>query len=135
MVAMVALLTSCGSRTTPAAQSAPDVDGRTFLSTGVTVGGADRALVAGSVIRLAFADGGLTVSANCNTMSGKVRFDGSRMTLPDGLAMTEMGCSPELMAQDRWLASLLTAGSAVTLRDQRLVLVSGSTEIAMQALV
>ena len=111
---------------------APEVDGRSYLSTGVTLDGLDRPLVPGTVVRLAFADGAISVSAGCNTMGGKVTFDGARMTIADGLASTEMACPEELMAQDAWLAAVLMAGAVITVRDDRLTLVGSGTTIAMQ---
>jgi heat shock protein HslJ len=123
---------ACGAGTVTSGDAAAEVDDRSFLSTGVTVDGRERPLAPGTVVRLSFADGAIAVSAGCNSMGGKVTFDGSRMAIVDGLATTEMACPEELMAQDAWLASLLLAGSDVTVQDDRLTLVSAGTTIAMQ---
>ena len=126
------LLASCGTTATPGGEVGPDVDGRAFVSTGVTFDGADHPLVPGSVIRLSFAAGRLSVNAHCNTMSDEVRFDGTRMKLAGSLAMTEMGCPEPLMSQDRWLADLLTTGGDVTVRGDVLTFASAGTTITMQ---
>lgn len=126
------LLASCGSTATPAGNGGPDVDGRAFVSTEVTVDGADRPLVPGSVISMTFDVGRLSVNAHCNTMSDQVRFDGTRMNLVGALATTEMGCPESLMSQDRWLADLLTTGGDVTVRGDVLTFVSAGTTITMQ---
>ncbi len=90
--------------------STPDLAGRTFV--GVTSRG--RALVPGSTVRLTFDAGRLTVRAGCNTMFGEATWtDG---VLDAGrLASTRMACPPELMAQDDWLAALLTSRPTIAL--------------------
>jgi heat shock protein HslJ len=128
----VLLTAACGGGTVTSGGGAPEVDGRSYLSTGVTLDGLDRPLVPGTVVRLGFADGAISANAGCNTMGGKVTFDGARMAIAGGLASTEMACPEELMAQDAWLAALLMAGADITVRDDRLTLVSAGTEIAMQ---
>ena len=126
------LITSCGSLPTPGGGVGPDLDGRAFVSTGVTVDGADRPLVPGSLIRMTFADGRLSMNANCNTMSDQVQFDGNRMKLAGALATTEMGCPESLMSQDRWLADQLTTGGDLTVRGDVLTFVSAGTTITLQ---
>ncbi len=127
------LVGACGrSGGTPPGAAWADVDGRTFLSTAVTADGADRPVVPGSTLRLTFGDRRVTANAGCNTMSGEVRIDGGRMVVTKGLATTEMGCPEALMAQDRWLADLLTGGAAITVRGDRMTLTAGGTVISMQ---
>jgi len=126
------LLASCGTTATPGGDIGPAVDGRTFVSTGVAVDGADHPLVAGSVISMTFASGRLSVNANCNTMSDQVRFNATRMTLASALTTTEMGCPEPLMAQDRWLAGLLSAGGDLTVSSDVLTFVSAATSITLQ---
>jgi len=82
------------------------LDGRVFLSTKVD----GPALVAGSVIRLAFEGGNISVHAGCNSMSGTYSIDGDRLVV-GALATTEMACEPALMEQDGWVANLLTAAT------------------------
>jgi len=95
----VLLVAACGGGAVTSGAGGPDVDGRSFLSTGVTVDGADRPLVPGTVVRMSFADGALSVNAGCNTQGGTVAFDGDRMTVAGGLSTTEMACPEELMAR------------------------------------
>lgn len=117
---------ACG----PGATEPPALDGRTFLSTGVTDGGAPRSLVADTRIRLSFSDGQLGVSAGCNTMGGTYRLDGSALRFEGG-AMTEMGCDPERHRQDDWLSELLAARPTVTLAGNDLVLTAGSVVVRL----
>jgi heat shock protein HslJ len=108
--------------------SAPQLAGKEFVATKVTDGGQDRPLVAGTKLRLSFSASDIGASAGCNHMSGTYRIDGGRLIVAD-LATTEMGCDPDLMAQDQWLSELLGAGPAVRLVVNDLVLEAGSVSI------
>jgi heat shock protein HslJ len=109
--------TAAGGR--PAETS--DVAGRSFVSTAVD--GHD--LVAGSTVSVDFGDGDLSANAGCNTLAGGYALDAG--TLAAGpLAMTEMACEPDLMAQDEWLAALLEAGPTLTVDGDELI-VGGAT--------
>lgn len=128
-LAVLLLLTSCGTATGPG--GAADVDGRTFLSTEVAEDGVPRDLVEGSRISVTFEDGQLSAQAGCNTMFGGYEVDGDTLVV-DGLAMTEMGCPEDLMAQDAWLAALLQSGPALAVDGDTLVLTGGSTVLTLQ---
>lgn len=125
----VLVLSSCGQVTSPSGQ-APDLEGRTFLSTGVTDDGAPRDLVEGSRIRLTFEDGNLSAHAGCNTMFGGYRLDGEVLVVED-MGMTEMGCPGGLAEQDTWLSGLLTARPAVGVEGDDLTLTAGATVISL----
>jgi heat shock protein HslJ len=57
---------------------------------------------------LSFApDGTLTGSSGCNRFSGSFRTDGDRITIGQ-LAMTEMGCEPDRMAQEAAFGAALS---------------------------
>jgi heat shock protein HslJ len=114
-----------GSTTPPDGSNTPDLNGRTFLSTGIE----GRILVAGSRIRIAFRDGQLAASGGCNSMSGPYRIDGDHL-VAGSLATTEMACDEPLMAQDTWLAGLL-AGATIALDGDTLVLAKGSFRLTM----
>lgn len=123
------IMTACGNQvgrlgpsvTAPAARDA------SYVVTGITRAGQARPLVNGSQLRLDFANGRLTVTAGCNTMSGAYRQHGNRITV-SSLATTEMGCSPALMKQDIWVAGLfahpvtLAFGKNATLTSGEVVL-------------
>ena len=121
------LLGACagGSSTPPDGTGAQDLDGRTFLSTGIE----GRILVAGSRIRIAFQDGQVSASGGCNSMGGPYRIDGDRL-VAGSLATTEMGCDEPLMAQDAWLADLL-GGATMALDGDTLVLATGSVRLTL----
>ncbi len=128
------VLLSCGDRggadTGPTAGNDLDV---TYVVTGVTVGGAPHALVAGSQIRLTFDGDRLGITAGCNTMGGTYTLDGTRLRVSD-LAMTEMGCEAALIEQDTWVVGLferdvqLTAGTEPTLISGDVVLTLADRE-------
>lgn len=125
-IALAALLLAtagCGA-------AAPTLVGRTFLSVAVTDGGAPRPLVAGTRIRLDFRATDLGVSAGCNSLTGTYRIENGHLVFEGG-AMTEMGCSVDRDAQDRWLVDLLGAMPAVRLTGDELVLDTGSTIVRL----
>jgi heat shock protein HslJ len=105
--------------------------GRTFLSTAVTEDGKPRPLVAGSRIELTFHDDGrLSARAGCNHLGGPGAVSGDRLTVTD-LSMTEMGCDQPLMAQDTWLADVLTGGLGWRLAGDELVLTGDRVELTL----
>jgi heat shock protein HslJ len=96
--------------------------GRTFLSDSITVEGEQRALVAGTHIRITFyTDRRITASAGCNMLSGAFDTEDGRLVV-DELGSTEMGCDAARHAQDEWLASVLTGNATYVLDDARLQL-------------
>lgn len=74
--------------------------------TAVNTAQSPKALVKGSVLTMQVKADSIIVRAGCNTMSGPASATDSHL-VADALAMTEMGCAPELMAQDAWLADYL----------------------------
>jgi len=108
-----------------------DLAGRTFVSTDVTVGGAAPWMDA-SVLRLSFEDGSIHANAGCNQIGGSVSIEDDTLTVDGGsLAMTEMGCDPELMDQDTWVAELLTSSPTIALAGDTLTLTSGDIVITL----
>ncbi|GGK83305.1 META domain-containing protein [Ornithinimicrobium pekingense] len=123
----VLVLASCGA---VGGAGAPEVGGRTFLSTAVTEDGNPHQLVDGSRVTLAFVDGRVRAGAGCNTMSGAYSLDGD-VLVTEELAMTEMGCPGPLMDQDTWLAGLLTGRPALAVQGDELTLTAGSTVLTL----
>ena len=118
-------LAACGSA------AAPTLGDRTFLSTGLSVGGTARPLVEGTRVRLVFgSDGQVGASAGCNSIGGTWRVDGTRLAIQGG-AMTEMGCDDARHAQDDWLVDFLTAGPTVALAGNDLTLSAGDTVLTL----
>ncbi len=103
-----------------------DVAGRSFVSTAAV--GHD--LVAGSTVTLDFGDGDLSANAGCNTLAGGYTVDGGTLTAGP-LAMTEMACEPDLMAQDEWLAELLGSGPTLTLDGDELTVDGGNGSLTL----
>lgn len=112
------------------AASSPALAGREFLSVAVTDGGAAKALVAGTRIRLNFKASDLGASAGCNSLGGTYRIDSGRLIFEGG-SMTEMGCDPNRDAQDQWLIQLLASKPATRLTGDELVLESGSVVVRL----
>lgn len=102
------------------------LEGRDFLSTGITDGGAPKALVPGTRVRLTFGATDVSANAGCNTIGGTYRVEGGRFVFEGG-GMTEMGCDPQRHAQDGWLAAFLGSRPAVSLAGNDLTLDGGST--------
>jgi heat shock protein HslJ len=105
--------------------------GRTFLSVAVTENGADRPLVQGTQITLAFAATDLSASAGCNTMGGQYTVDGGRLLVTQ-LATTDIGCPAPLGAQDGWLAGVLGSKPTIVTTGGDLTLQSGTTIIRLK---
>lgn len=105
--------------------TAGSLEGRTFLSTGVQ----GRALVPGSVVRLAFENGQVSASAGCNSMGGAYRIEGD-LLVTGPLMSTEMACDPALMQQDQWLAELL-GGATVALDGDTLTLTRNVSRLTL----
>lgn len=126
LLALVSVLAACG--VVPGVGAMASLDGRAFLSTAVTVSGADRPLVDGTQIRLSFTDGQIGASAGCNIFGGSYRLSDNRLLISGG-AMTEMGCDDARSAQDEWLFAFLGSGPTVALSGNELTLSSTDTVI------
>jgi heat shock protein HslJ len=128
LAALLVMLASCNLL--PGGGS-PDLSGRDFLSTSVTVGGLAQPLVDGTRIRIGFDEEGmLAAHAGCNHFGAMYRIDGGVLALADG-AMTEMGCDPALAEQDDWLFAFLSAQPLVRAFGDVLVMEEGETVITL----
>jgi heat shock protein HslJ len=130
------ILAGCVAGSRPIASPSPNADlaaalvGRTFLSTGVTVGGVPKDLVPNTRVRLGFQKDAISANAGCNTFGAGFRIDGTALVVSGG-AMTEMGCDEPRQAQDEWLFGLLGSRPTVALATDRLTLSSGPTTISL----
>lgn len=115
--------TSGGSGTGAAGSSvsAERLDGRTFLSSAVR----GRELVDGTQVTLTFQEGGLGVSAGCNTMGGAFAVEDGTLRWSAAPATTMIGCEPALQRQDEWLTRFLAGGVELSAPDARTLLLSG----------
>ncbi|MES2210016.1 MAG: META domain-containing protein [Chloroflexota bacterium] len=118
------LVAACGGGSSSPSPTAQILEGRTFLSTRVD----GPALVAGTVIRITFKDGSVTVNAGCNTFGGQYRIDGDRLIVGQ-IVTTEIGCQPDLAAQDQWVGGLL-GGATITLDGNDLTLAASGIRVA-----
>lgn len=126
---LVVLLAACDGDAPPGGDTG--LDGRAFLSTSVTDGGADRPLVDGTQIRISFNDGQIGASAGCNTMGGTYRIEDGVLVFEGG-SMTEMGCDEARHAQDDWLIEFLGSRPTITQSGSELQLSSEGTVITLQ---
>jgi heat shock protein HslJ len=69
--------------------------------------------VAGTTVRLSFQAAELGISAGCNSYSGPYSLCDGKLCL-SRLGGTEIGCPPELQAQDTWLAGFLQSSPGLT---------------------
>lgn len=114
----------------PGAGPPESVVGRQFLSTGVTVNGAERPLVEGTRIRLSFTDRAISASAGCNSIGGTYTIAAGQLLVAD-LAMTEMGCDAPRHEQDAWLAAFLGARPTLRLSGNELTLEADGTVVRL----
>ena len=90
--------------------------------------------VEGTTVSLRFQEGeqgGLefALNAGCNHLNGGFTMNDGILTTTY-LMMTEMGCAPDLMAQDDWLIGFMSSGPTAVLDGDRLAL-SGAEAILM----
>lgn len=100
----------------------------TYIATTVTENNTPLSLVEGTVLNLEFdADGTLTAGAGCNYLTGMYEIEDGMLLVAE-MFMTEMGCDPDLHAQDDWYAAFLQSNPAMTAEGDTLTLRSTSDE-------
>jgi heat shock protein HslJ len=120
-----------GSPSSPPGAAAGDLNGKTYLSTGIK----GATLAPGTQIRLAFKDGNLSANAGCNAMGGTYTISGDQLSATQ-MSMTDMACEEPRMKQDDWLARFLSratislSGDTLTLTAGTVVLTVTDKEIA-----
>jgi heat shock protein HslJ len=126
LVAIAGCGESNGAGGVVASPADSELAGRVFVTTG------DIGVPGGGQVVLEFTDDGrLLANAGCNSASGPVDVSDGSIVAGD-LAVTEMGCPPELAAADAWLLELLGSEPEWELRDEStLVITSGEQVIAM----
>ncbi|TDE01622.1 META domain-containing protein [Jiangella asiatica] len=131
LLGVLVLLAACGDSGVTASpdggsDAGPALAGRTFVSTG------DAGIPGGGPLRLSFTDDGrLQATAGCNSLNGPVQLSGGQLVGTD-LAMTEMGCEPDVMESDAWLADLVAAEPAWELtEDDTVVLTAGDLVVTL----
>jgi len=124
--ALLMVAASCGDDDDASGDpvTAESLDGKTFLSTDVT----GQTLVADTRITLRFEGTNISAIAGCNTMTGGYTIDGDVLKV-GALAQTRMACEEDLMAQDAWIAELLTGSPKTTLADDVLTLATDATTV------
>lgn len=114
--------------------SIADLEGLTFeASTPDALDSAQQTLVDGSPITVGFEDSGLSASAGCNGLGGKVAVDGGTLDVRGGLVGTEMACADPVMAQERWLSDFLTSSPEIELDGDTLTLTGADDTLTLVA--
>lgn len=136
LLALALLGAACGGKNTPAATTvtAAELHGQDWT---VTTLGPSTAPLPGTVMTLSFGNPGeVSGKAGCNSFSGSYTATGGSLTF-DQLAMTRMGCEPDVMAQEDAFSKALAdtrsatvAGDVLTLKDA-----SGETVMVCQRVV
>ena len=106
----------------PEPEPTESLEDRVFLSTSVTEGGAPRALVDGTRLRLQFFEHPrVSASAGCNSLSGEYAIEDDVFVL-SGAGQTEIGCDLELHDQDDWYFGFLSGSPTIMVDGDTLVL-------------
>lgn len=84
-----------------------------------------------TTIRLELTTDEVRATAGCNHLFGTLESSDDGILEVSEMGGTEMGCPPELHAQDEWLAELLTSGPSWSLDGDELILSSGEVEVVM----
>lgn len=131
VVASVLLLAACGDDDAEGSGGSDELDGRTFLADLVSEDDAERPLVDGTTLRLEFGDGEVRAHAGCNHLRGAVESTTDGVLVVGALGRTEMGCPPDLEAQDDWLATFLSSSPSWSLDDDELLLANDTAEVTL----
>ncbi|AEF41531.1 META domain-containing protein [Hoyosella subflava] len=111
-----AMSAACSGNEVEAAMN--DLSGRTFLYTEVE----GPQIPGGGPLRLEFAeDSRLIANAGCNTAAGTARLESGRIITGE-LAMTLIGCPPDVAGADDWVGALFAAEPEWTLDGATLTL-------------
>ena len=116
----LALLAACGDRAVPSGptgRTVPDLDGTSWIATGITEQGKPRELVPGSELRIDFTDGDISITAGCNGMGGSYALSSDAELSAGPLVGTQMACAQELMDQDAWLSGTVFAAPLAVAAD------------------
>lgn len=70
--------------------------------------GAPQPVLAGQPVRLSVEKNRISAHAGCNSMQGPARVVDGRLVVTD-LATTEIGCPPDVGAQEQWVLTMLQA--------------------------
>ena len=108
------------------AAAAVEVDGKTYVADGEE--GIE--LPAGSTLRIAFADGNVSVTGGCNTMNGAYDINDNVLTV-EGMAATQMACDEALMTLDTAVSDLLSSGPTLAVDGETLTITSGDTSLTL----
>jgi heat shock protein HslJ len=120
-------VTACASAPAEAGNAEGWPADRTFVSSSLT----GHTLVAGTHISLIFhRNGSVNAYAGCNQLTGTGRVSGGRLIIGQ-LRQTLIGCDPQRMDQDQWLAGFLMARPRWHLAGNRLQLTSDAAQLTL----
>ena len=111
----------------------PEVDGTAWEFVVGGGPGGDVVLVDGFPITIAFEGDQLSGTAACNSYGATYRLDGIELVI-DGLAQTEIGCEPDVMASELAYLTALASVTELTISGGAMVLGSVDTELSFAPL-
>ena len=117
---LLLVATGCGDGGTdsgPVGRTVPDLDGTSWIASGITEHGQPRALVPGSELRVEFTEGDISINAGCNGMGGRYTLSEEAELRTGTLSGTMMACDQPLMDQDQWLSGTVFAEPLVASLD------------------
>jgi heat shock protein HslJ len=108
---------------------ADSVEGSWLLESGA-LEGEEIPLRASHPVTMILEDGRISETAACNGYRGRYRISGSGFEIPEGLAVTEMACSPaEVMETERLYLDALLATDRVAVEESGLILTGAGVEL------
>ena len=126
VLATVSLLAVCAPTTSP---DEPPLEDRVFLSQSVTENDVARLLVGVEHLTLRFWESPrLGASAGCNSLDATYAITDGKLVVSNA-GWTEIGCEPDLHAQDDWYFGFLQSSPAITVDGDTLVLDGGGIHI------
>lgn len=126
LLAAVVVLVSASCGDAPARWTAPV--GKAYVATG----GQGIDLPAASHLRIEFGTDRLAVSGGCNSIGGAYSLEHGVLVAEGGWSQTEMACDEPLMALDRAVIDLLSAGPTVDLQGDVLTITSGDVVLTLR---
>jgi heat shock protein HslJ len=125
-----ALLAGCGGATKP--DPAGQAPNGTYEIVDIT--GASQPATTGvdsAHIKLTFGPATLTAATGCNTLTGRTRLDGERLTVTE-LVTTDLPCAEPFVAIQQWLVAFLESQPTVTFDEKMMTLATPSTTIRLR---
>ncbi|WP_162907030.1 META domain-containing protein [Allorhizocola rhizosphaerae] len=134
-MATAALIAGCATAT----EQAPSITGQASVGQipagayeVVDIVGVNQPAVNGAQIKLTFGPETLTADTGCNTLTGRTRLDGDRLTVSD-LRTTDLPCAEPFVSVQQWLAAFFEDQATVAFDKSQLTLATAQTTIRLRS--